>query len=133
MRELQECLDIKRVIDEINDEINEKRVAVSSPKNQIITGMPRSGSVENKFDAYLIKIERLEKRKTVLLEKQHNQWQMAMNKLPNITNTERELLKYRFIKGLQWKKCVDKLNEQHGVNWTIGKAFRFYGRINTIN
>ena len=131
MRELTECLNTKRKIDKVDDEITELKAKIHSPKNQVITGMPRGGTNENAIERYLIKLEKKEQYKTALLKYQSEQWKNAMQKIPNIEEQVKHLLYIRFMQGLPWKKCANKMNEQYG-NWNIGKVFRIYGKINQI-
>lgn len=124
MKELTECLIVKDKINDINDKIRELRAVISSPKGQVITGMPRGGSnKENAFDKYLIKVERLERQKKDLLKYRDSQWQKAINKLPDITEEEKALLRYRYIDGLPWKKCVVMMNKEY-TKWSINRCFQ---------
>lgn len=132
MKELQECLNAKRKIDTIDEKIYELRARVFSPKNQIISDMPRSkGGVDNAIEKYIIKLERLQQQKDDMLKYQAQQWQIVQEKTPNIKEQEKQLLYIRFVKGFAWNKCVVELNRQYG-NWNVNKAFRIYRKINKI-
>ena len=128
MRELEKCLEIKREIEDIDEEIIELKSQIASPKNQVLTGMPRGGNNENAMERYLLKVEKLEQRKTNLLKYQAKKWQIALEKLPNISEQEKFMLHIRFIKGKTWKKCARDLNVKYG-NWNINKVFRIYRKI----
>lgn len=128
MKELQECLNIKRQIDNIDEKIYKLKAVIYSPKNQIITGMPRGGNNENAVDRYLIKLEQLEGKKIDLSKKQKSLWQDSVTRIET-NDQERELLYKRFVQGMPWKRCVFELNSTYG-NWNINKAFRIYGKIN---
>ena len=131
MKELQECLELKREIERLNERIVEIRAVVFSPKNQVITGMPRGGNGENVIEKYLIKLERLEERKKALYKDLSDTWQAAEGKMPNLAEQERYLLYIRFARGLPWKKCAVEMDKRYG-NWNINKVFRTYRKTNNI-
>jgi hypothetical protein len=130
VKELTECLDTKRKINKKREKIQELRMRILSPKNQIITGMPfGGGSTENAVDKYLVTLERLEKQEKALKNYQKKQWKKACEKIGDISEQNKELLYLRFMKGYQWKKCVIILNDKYG-RWSVNKAFYIYGKIN---
>ena len=130
MKELDECLRIYKEIRKIDDKIETLRAAILSPKNQVITGMPRGGNSDNAIEKYLLKLERHNKRKAKLIKNQAEQWQQAKCKFKNdISAQETKMLYMRFVLGYQWKKCAVKLQKEYG-NWNINKCFRIYGKIN---
>lgn len=131
MRELQECLNTKRHIDKIDEKITELKVAVYSPKNQIITGMPRSGNNENAIEKYLIKLERLKKKKAELLKQQSELWESIKEKTGDISEQEQYLLYIRCVEGYPWQKCCKIMQSKYG-KWNVNKCFRIYGKINKI-
>lgn len=128
MRELEECLILKKEIDEIDEKIYEIRVRILSAKNQIITGMPRGGSAENAIEKYLLEVEYQMQKKDNLLERQAKLWHKALKKLPKIQPQEKYLLQLRFIRGLSWKKCEAEMNIAYG-NWNSNKIFRIYRKL----
>lgn len=131
MRELQSCLTLKRKIEDVNGKINALRAVIYSPKNQFITGMPKaSGGMDNAIDKYLVKLERLEKRKKDLKGKQINLWKYVRQEATKAELSEQEikLLYHRFVKGLPWKKVCRALNDAYG-NWNINKVFRTYRNV----
>lgn len=132
MRELQQCLSIKRDIDDINEKITELQAAIRSPKNQIMTGMPHGGgNNDNAIERYIIRLEHLQQKKNALLEYQSKQWNIAMEKAGDLTAQEAHLLSLRCIEGKPWKHCAAIMNKKYG-KWSINKCFRVYGRINRI-
>lgn len=136
MRKLQQCLRLKHKIDEITDEIYELRAKVTSPKNQIITGMPRGGgSNENLNERYLIRLEYLTEKRHKLRKHQSKEWKQAKKELVQLNifdNSEKDeiisLFFWRFVKGLSWKKCVSEMDSKYG-NWNINKAFRVHNKV----
>ena len=131
MKELQECLELKREIERLNEIIVEIKAVVFSPKNQIITGMPRGGNGENAIEKYLIKLEHLEERKKALYKDLSDTWQVAEVKMPNLSEQERYVLYIRFARGLPWKRCAVEMNKLYG-NWNINRVFRTYRKTYNI-
>ncbi len=131
MKELDECLELKREINRINDKIKEIEAITKAPKNQIITGMPRSNNVDNVMDRYLIKIEGLEEKRKALQNLLDDKWDSIFPILAkcNLNAETIELLRLRFYKGLPWKICVSRLQKKHPKDrWNNNKAFRLYGK-----
>ena len=129
MKELTECLNIKRKIDEIDEKLYELRAAILSPKNQVITGMPRSGGGvdNNAIEKYIIKAERLEAKREKLKAYQIELWQGIMHKCnkAHIPKKDRSLLYFRFIKGMSWKACTNEMQKRY-KKWNINTTFRRY-------
>lgn len=132
MKELQKCLEIASEIEKIDEKIKELKLLIASPKNQVITGMPRGGNTEHAIEKYLLQVEKEEQKKDKLLKYQAKQWQIALEKLPNISEQEKRMLHNRFIKGMAWKKCAKDLNDTYG-NWNINKVFRIYRKLTKIS
>ena len=130
MRELKELLNVARRLDEIDEQIISLKSVAYSPKNQVITGMPRGGKSENPIEKYVVKIEKLEKRKETLIAYQLEEWYVMKFKLKKFaTDEEIHLMFARFVKGLSWEKAVNELNDKFSTDWGINKAFRVYGKI----
>lgn len=129
MEELVKCLEIKKEINKLDGRIEELRSRILSPKNQIITGMPRGGGGDNAIESYLLKLEEREQEKERLLNNQQEQWDIALSKFRYISIESIELMYFRFIEGMPWKKCVIEVNKKY-KGMTINKAFRIYGKIN---
>lgn len=129
MYELDRCLELARSINKIDEQIEELECGVKSPKNQVITGMPRGGGGGNQLDMYMIRLERLEKRRDKLRDKQSALWEKACVKFRkgNVDVEHIQLMYYRFELGLKWKKCCDFMALIYPYqNWNINKAFRVY-------
>ena len=132
MKELDECLAKTRKIKEINEDIAELRDRAFSPKNQIITGMPRGGAGGNQSDSYIVKLERLEDRQERLIHERDSLWDGIYEALTskNIKAEHITLLRHRFYSGLQWPKCCKLMCEEYpGNKWNMNKVFRVYRQI----
>ena len=127
MFELDECLSVSKKLKKIDEDITELKCRNSAPKNQIITDMPKGGgSLINNLDSYLIKLEKLEKRRKRVQFQLDMAWNVAEQALKDIGVTDPQaiqLMKYRFYNGLAWKKCSMKMQ------WTLNKCFYVYRSI----
>lgn len=132
MKKLDECLSKTRRIKELEEQIEELRVSAMSPRNQIITGMPRGGAVGNQSDSYIIKLEWLEKKHDKLKKENDALWDSIVSRLEykHIRGEHIELLRHRFYRGLQWRKCCSLMSENYPAsNWNMNKVFRVYRQI----
>lgn len=131
MYELKECLSATRTIKDVCEEIEEIRSKAMSPKNQIITGMPRGG-FSRKSDDYVVRLERLERICEKMRFKRDDNWNYALKKFrdANIKPEYIQLMMLRFYSGLQWKKCCEIMIESYpDQNWNINKVFRTYRNV----
>lgn len=127
MKELTECLNTRRKINEINDKLYELRASVLSPKSQVITGMPRSGGGgdNNAIERYMIRAEKLTEKVERLEAYQAEQWEIVLSRAKEARISVRniELLYYRYVKGLSWKVCTAKMKKKYKW-WNINTSFR---------
>lgn len=130
MQELKECLKIRRKIDEIDDKLLTLKEKSLSPKNQIITGMPRGGGFDgSNMDNYLIKVEQIKAEKDVLQKRLDTLWDKTTEKLfrNDIDTTYILMLKIRFYFGYSWRKCAARMAiENPKDKWNENKCFRVY-------
>lgn len=129
VRELKEIMKIHDDIKAIDERIEEIRTRIESPKNQIISDMPRGGSSENVLEKALVKIERLETRKMFLHEMIVSKWHICEDFLNscNIPDKQMVLMQYRYFYGLPWSKCVKEMkNEYPDEMWNENKVFRLH-------
>lgn len=130
MQKLDDCLSKTRKIKEIEERITELRESVMSPKNQLITGMPRGGAGGNQSESYIVKLERLEDRRKKLIRQRDELWEEIIYTLGEAKEEYIALLQYRFFKGLQWKKCCTLMcNKYPDSGWNMNKVFRVYRQI----
>lgn len=134
MRELNECLRLSRDINEINERLVELRYKILSPKNQIISDAPKGGGgPNNAIEEYIIKSERLEKRKAAITARLDNCWAEALSvfKEREMPKTYISLMWYRFYKAHSWKKCISDMKGQYPDElWNENKIFRIYKTVN---
>ena len=132
MQKLDECLAKTRRIKELEEEIEEIRERAMSPRNQIITGMPRSSGGQNQSESYIVMIERREAAIDRLTKNRDQLWDETVDFLrgKNVNHVYIMLLRYRFYCGLPWQKCCDLMCEEDPTGkWNINKVFRVYRSI----
>ena len=130
MVELIRCFDLAQLIQEVDRDIMEVKFSELSPKNQVITDMPKGGSVINPIESYIIRMERLEKRKECLCNDLNIMWGAALAKLKSvgiIEETTIVMLMLRFKNGCSWDKCANTMDSIYpNANWNSNKCFRVY-------
>lgn len=134
MRELDECYSVAKKINDKNDEIFELKMKIGSPKNQIITDMPRGGNPENAIENYLFKLERLQKKIKTLETQRDLIWNRAkeiMREYDILGDKEAvSMLYFRYYKGFPWKECARLLMIGYkNSNWNENKCFRVHRKI----
>lgn len=122
MRELEKCLELRRKITDISEQIEMLQSRIETPKCQILSDMPKGGSESNSIEEYIIRKERLEQRKRQNENRLASEWRSISTKLKQngVTDDVIELLKYRFYYGYRWKKCAVHMQ------WNENKCFREY-------
>ena len=132
MRELDECLRITRKIAETKEKIEELEALSMSPRNQIISDMPRGGGgTMNAAESYIIRKEKLERQLTLLKEERAEVWKIVTDMQHELNQSKKveSMLWFRFCNGYSWKKCVSKLEEKYPAEeWSANKCFRIYRR-----
>ena len=125
---LSNLISINNEIKKIDDRIAEIRERITSPKNQIISDMPKgSGTTENALDNALTKIERLEARKANYYKELALEWLVCEKafKSCHLTLRQIELLKYRYYYALQWEQCAIMMKKRHPNElWNENKVYR---------
>ena len=132
MKELDECLKLNRERSRLKERIQELKAAAEAPKNQIISDMPRgSGSTINAIERYIIKIDELEQECADIDRKIAIQWSAACNifKECSVSQTEQQLMRFRFKYGLPWKDCRNLMESSHGKSWDMNRIFRTYRKV----
>lgn len=127
MQMLSECLDLCRYIKEKKEEIEEIEAMLYTPKNQIISDMPKGQSNENVTDKLLAKKERLTAHKTEAEKALQEKWNEAIKVLcqSKVTKQQAQLMYLRFHEGKSWKDCTPIMRRLYGF-WNENKTFREY-------
>jgi hypothetical protein len=126
MREFDICLETHRKLEAVNEQIIELESVVYSPRNQIISDMPRGrGGNTNGNDALLMKLDRLRQREKILLVARASQWRICEEMLMSVgaKQSEIQLMCLRFFFVLPWNDCA------RAMNWNINKCFRIYRKM----
>ena len=138
MIELDDCLDLARMIKEKDGLLVELNSRAMSPKGLIVSDMPKGGgSPMNAFDDYLDKKERIEKAKKRLENRLDAKWECAVNILITygVDIETIQLMKFRFYCGLPWKNCAASIKEKYpNSGWSVNKCFSAYrGVLHKVN
>lgn len=122
MRQLDECMELRERINKVNEQIIELKTKIMSPKNQIISDMPRGGKQSNSIEAYIIKHEKLERKKTVLMNELEEIWQTI--DMSHLSDAQCKLLHLRYYCGLEWKKCSRIMCEVVSIKFNENRCYR---------
>lgn len=127
MQLLDECLELCRDLRSIDERIEEINSTLYTPKNQIITDMPRGRSNENMTDKLLAKKERLTKKKENKEKELQEKWGEVISIClkAKVTVPQIQLIYLRFHEGKPWKQCTKILQSKYGF-WNDNKSFREY-------
>ena len=133
MRALDRCLSLRRRLNEIDEKIELLQFNIDSPRSSVISDMPKGGGPRgNPLEEYVIKLEELEnkrKRINAVLVELFKEVCSTMAKA-GIDDQAREMMKYRFYHGQQWKACAVIMNKKYPQsNWNVNKCFRVYRAI----
>ena len=133
MKEFDKCFNTRRKINDIDEDIYELRCAVGSPRNQIITDMPKgSGGTGNALDNAVIKLEKLERKRKLILSRLEEEWVVceSIMKACNISEKHKEVMRLRYFKGLSWSKCLKAIKEEYSEEkWNDNKIYRIHRRV----
>ena len=126
MNMFDECLNLSRKIDNVYEKMYTLKVKATSPKNQIITDMPKGSGQGDMIERYLIELERLENKLKKLTQKRNTIWKQ-INEMFSDNKETVEMLKWRFFCAYSWKECEEIMKCKYpNSNWNINKCFRVY-------
>ena len=126
-----ECLNTIHTIKDFDERIMELKAIAYSPRSQALNGMPRGGGV-NAIEQYIVKIDKLEKRKKELQKWLDKVWNDAYNlmKSKDIADDEIQLMQLRFYSAHSWRACCAIMKKEHPDDlWNENKCFRVYRSI----
>ena len=112
IEELKSCLETRRDIKEIDLKIAELKGKLYSPKNQIISGMPKAMGGGSLIDSGLIRLELMTEKRKKLEANLNKQWEniQIRDTVRYLTETQYELIYLRFYEGSSWKEVMIKLD-----------------------
>ncbi len=130
---LDKCLKLRRKLNDVDEKILELRGVSYAPKIKVLSFVPtQGGSIVNKLDMYLIRLEELQRKRKYLETEINKQWQYTEDKLREIGATVEQvkLIKCRFYHGLPWKICSYEMQVSYPEKaWNEAKAYRVYREI----
>lgn len=132
MQPLDECLLLTRKIAKKREQIEELKAMAISPRNQIISDMPKGGGTINASENYLIKLESLEETYNQLCKERTSKWNEILLVFESYDSKVDEtvmLLWLRFYNGYSWNKCIAEMEKRYpNKYWNANKCFRTYRR-----
>lgn len=125
---LDKCNDLNDRIKKVDENILIIRNVICSPRNQVINGMPRGGGGQS-IEDYIIKIEKLEKRKKRLNEEKLRYWNQVVSIMfkNQISKDDMMIFKYRYFLGFKWEQVAENMQKYFtNGNWNENKCYRVH-------
>ncbi len=113
-KELQEFRSIGIEIQQLEEQIARLESALTSPKVQIITDMPKGSRQGGDMEARIAKLLEYRESRNKLwdeLIKRQEAVNKAIDSLPDAA--QRAIMRYRYIQGLKWSEICGKI----GYEW----------------
>jgi hypothetical protein len=132
MRELDDLIELRRKITATQERIRELTLQITSPKNQIISDMPKGDGGSNGIEDYIIKKEKFIVRLKGLQFRANTVWNVAECKFKNsnLSTDEIYLMKLHFYYGLIWKTCAIEMQKCYSdTKWNENRVYRTYRSI----
>lgn len=130
MKQLKECLELRCRIREVDENMEEIKAMLYTPKGQDLSGMPKGGggNGESIIDKLITKKNKLEKCRKNLVCELGEKWIEVENACNNahISKVQRQLLSYRYYYGLSWKTVTKKMHDYTGQKWNENKTYRIH-------
>ena len=112
---LRNYQNIKKEREQLRQQLEEIEAALYYPKIQNLTGMPGSGSKEgNPQEDLAIHHIELQERYLAKIEELAAEQLAIEDAIESLDETERMLMRYRYIDGLKWEEVCVKI----GYSWT---------------
>lgn len=121
----EECLDLTRRIQHLEEVLRELQYKIRYPKSQSFSDMPKGSSQESMLEVYLEKQESIATKKLLLQNQKSLIWkeiEKAMNDL-DIKPHEQQLMRLRYRMGFSWKKCTQSMKIEYR-KWNDNKTFK---------
>ena len=135
MRELEEILELRSMITEIDEQLEIIKSAAMSPRSQSMSSFSGTSThMANPLENYITRQEEYEtKRKRLVseLEDKWNEFDSRMVEL-QIDKSHRMLMYFRFNRGLSWKESTEKMKKIEGEIWNENRTFRYYRKVLSI-
>jgi DNA-directed RNA polymerase specialized sigma subunit len=119
---LSQYRDIKREIAHIEEQLKELENKLIGPRASIITDMPTTPTYSNdQIVNGLIKLEELKERYKRMLNRLYEQQIEIEKMIECLEPLERDLIRYRYIDGMPWRKVFDKIGYSQKQTFRIHK------------
>lgn len=130
---LKKVKDLCEKIGEIDEKIEVIETRLYSPKNQIISDMPRgNGRSNDTLDRALTKLDTLRDTRKFYYDRLVSAW-LICEKVFNscdISDKHVKMFKYRYFNGLAWRKVLRRMEKDYpNEPWNENKIFRMYRQV----
>lgn len=133
---LDDCFDLRESINDLDKKIQDLQELSYAPKNQVLSGMPKGGGC-NAIEEYIIKLEKYNNRKEILVNRLNELWDKAVDvmKLHDITDENIILMEYHYYWGYSWSECSKKMKKRFPTEkWYRQKCnFRYRSVLSKID
>lgn len=128
MEILDNCLELRRRIVQIEERIEENSYNIRFPKVQAFSDVPKGKSSINSIERYIIKQDKLEQEKSKFEKDLSKQWKIVKKMLTECNADEAtvHLLYLRFNRGYQWRHCTAIMKKIVNENWNENKTYVVY-------
>ena len=108
----------------MQDQILSLREQIISPKNQVITGMPRGGNGSgDKIGEIISRVDELERKYLSKCKLLLEECESIEKAIETLESRERLLIRYKYIEGLKWRKVAEKMN------YSEENIYKLHGKI----
>lgn len=135
MKELDEILELRSMIKDINEKIETIKSAVTSPRTHSMSSIGcMSSHIGNPIENYITRQEEYETKKKRLVAELEEKWNELDSRMVElqIDKSHRMLMLFRFNRGLSWKEATEKMKKIEGNIWNENRAFRYYRKVISI-
>ena len=122
--ELRNYIPMKDEVEQLKSQILTLREQVTSPKNQVITGMPHGGNGNKDKMAEIIgRIDELERKYISKYNALLNECDRIEKAIEPLESKERMLMRYKYLQGLKWEDVALEMN------YSVENIYKMHGRI----
>ena len=135
MRELEEILELRSMITEIDEQLEMIKSAAMSPRSQSMSSFSgTSNHMANPLENYITRQEEYETKRKRLVSEHEDKWNEFDSRMVElqIDKSHRMLMYFRFNRGLSWKESIEKMKKIEGEIWNENRSFRYYRKVLSI-
>ena len=119
---LRDCKHVNDEIKHIEEEIQNLKYRAMSPRQAIISDMPKGSPIENdKMADLMVKFEELEEKYKDMLQELLDKQHEVELLIESLDPLERDLIRYRYVDGMSWTDIQEKLDLSQRTSFRIHK------------